>query len=60
MMERGVMIIDNKIKVLVVEPGCLPYEKEISNTLKEKQNIVGGYIEYTRVDNDESALLICN
>ena len=57
---KGVMIIDNKIKVLVVEPECLPYEKEISNTLKEKQNIVGGYIEYTRVDNDESALLICN
>ena len=54
------MYIAEKIKVLIVEPNCLPYEKEIENTLKAKQEIVGGYIEYTRVDNDESALLICN
>jgi transposase len=38
----------------------LPYEKVIPNRLKDKQEIVGGNIEYTRVDNDGSALLICN
>ena len=44
----------------MVEPNMLPYEKVIPNRLKDKQEIVGGNIEYTRVDNDESALLICN
>lgn len=28
--------------------------------MKDKQDIVGGLIEYTRVDNDERTLLICN
>ena len=52
--------MQRNIRVLVVEPGMLPYEKVIPNRLKDKQDIVGGNIEYTRVDEDESALLICN
>ena len=52
--------MQRNIRVLVVEPNMLPYEKVIPNRLKDKQDIVGGNIEYTRVDNDESALLICN
>ena len=52
--------MQRNIRVLVVEPGMLPYEKIIPNRLKDKQDIVGGNIEYTRVDEDESALLICN
>ena len=52
--------MQRNIRVLVVEPNMLPYEKVIPNRLKDKQELVGGNIEYTRVDNDESALLICN
>lgn len=52
--------MQRNIKVLIVEPNKLPYEKIIPNRLKDKQNIVGGMIEYARVDNDESSLLICN
>lgn len=52
--------MQRNIRVLVVEPNMLPYEKVIPNRLKDKQEIVGGNIEYTRVDNDGSALLICN
>ena len=52
--------MQRNIRVLVVEPNMLPYEKVIPNRLKDKQDIVGGNTEYTRVDNDESALLICN
>ncbi len=33
------------MKILVVEPGKHPYEKEISGTLKEMQEIVGGPIQ---------------
>ena len=32
------------MKVLVVEPGILPYEKEI-NGLQEMQELVGGLID---------------
>lgn len=52
--------MQRNIRVLVVEPNMLPYEKVIPNRLKDKQEIVGGNIEYARVDNDGSALLICN
>ena len=33
------------MKILVVEPGKHPYEKEIEGTLKEMQKIVGGRIQ---------------
>lgn len=52
--------MQRNIKVLVVEPEKLPYEKVIPNRLKDKQEIVGGNIEYTRVDNEEDVILICN
>ena len=33
------------MKILIVEPGKHPYEKEISGALKEMQKIVGGRIQ---------------
>ncbi len=52
--------MQRKIKVLIVEPDKLPYEKIISNTLRDKQQIVDGYIEYVRLLDDDSVVLICN
>ena len=52
--------MQRNIKVLVVEPYKEPYEKVIKNNLKEKQELVGGIIEYTRIENEDNALLICN
>lgn len=50
--------MENNIKVLVVEPNKLPYEKIIKNKLEEKQKIVDGLIEYVNLDNNP--LLVCN
>lgn len=52
--------MQRNIRVLIVEPEKLPYEKIIPNKLHDKQEIVGGNIEYARVDNDYNAVLICN
>lgn len=52
--------MQRKIKALIVEPDKLPYEKIISNTLRDKQQIVDGYIEYVRLLDDDSVVLICN
>lgn len=52
--------MQRNIKVLVVEPNKLPYEKVISNRLRDKQQIVDGYIEYVRLLEDDSVVLICN
>jgi hypothetical protein len=52
--------MQRNIKVLVVEPNKLPYEKTIPNKLSEKQKIVDGYIEYVRLLEDENVVLICN
>lgn len=59
-MKGGDAYLQRNIRVLVVEPNKLPYEKVIPNRLQDKQNLVGGLIEYTRVDGDEDSLLICN
>ncbi|MEG1309882.1 MAG: DUF3846 domain-containing protein [Bacilli bacterium] len=48
------------IKALKVEPNKLPEEIIVQNTLKAKQAIVGGDIEYTYLENDESIAIICN
>lgn len=48
------------IKVLKVEPNKLPEEVTIQNILKAKQDLVGGDIEYTYLENDESVAIICN
>lgn len=52
--------MQRNIKVLVVEPNKLPYEKVIPNRLRDKQQIVDGYIEYVRLLDDDSVVLICN
>lgn len=52
--------MQRNIKVLVVEPNKLPYEKVIQNRLRDKQQIVDGYIEYVRLLEDDSVVLICN
>lgn len=57
-----------KIKVIIIEPEKDPYTKEIYNTLKAKQDIVGGLIQclptmfskddtYDFIVNDEGKLL---
>lgn len=50
----------NELKILVVEPNKLPYEKTIPNTLEAKQEIVGGLIECAYLSNDPEVVLICN
>lgn len=47
-----------KIKVLVKEPGKNPRSVYISNTLKNLQNTVGGYIECVTLA--ENMVIICN
>lgn len=49
----------SKIKVLIIEPNKIPYEREIENTLESLQKIVGGYIQAIYPFNDHIAL-ICN
>jgi len=49
---------DNKLRVVMVEPGKPAYETEIDNTLEAEQKAVGGYIEVVPLDNGK--LLICN
>ena len=46
------------MNVLVVEPGMLPYEKEI-NGLHEMQAVVGGYIEAI-YPYEEMVAIVCN
>lgn len=46
------------MNVLVVEPGMLPYEKEI-NGLSEMQAVVGGYIEAI-YPYEEMVAIVCN
>lgn len=47
------------MKVLMVEPGKVPYEMELSEGLKAKQAAVGGDIE-AAYPFDEPVALICN
>ncbi len=41
---------DNKIRVLKIEPGKMPYEKEMVNDLEEIQAEVGGLFECVYLD----------
>lgn len=52
--------LQRNIRVLVVEPSKEPYEVTIKNTLSEKQKLVGGYIEYTYLEDNYDVALICN
>lgn len=49
---------DNKLRVVMVEPGKPAYETEIEDTLEAEQKAVGGYIEV--VPFGDGKLLICN
>jgi hypothetical protein len=51
------------IKIVVVEPGKLPYKKEIPDTLEAKQKIVGGWIEVVTMGettNGNRLCIVCN
>ncbi len=47
------------MKVLVVEPRGLPYEKEVPDELEDLQAIVGGHIQAIYPFKDHVAL-VCN
>ena len=47
------------LRVLIVEPGCAPYEKEIAASLAQMQAIVGGTIQAIHPF-AEPVALICN
>lgn len=47
------------MKVLMVEPGKVPYETEIGDSLEAKQAAVGGHIEAV-YPFEEQVALICN
>ena len=47
------------MRVLIVEPGCAPYEKEIAASLAQMQAIVGGTIQAIHPF-AEPVALICN
>ena len=56
--------MSNKIRVIIVEPNKEPLTVKIKNTLEEKQNIVGGLIEFYELEhnvdliyNEESKIL---
>ena len=46
------------MRVLVVEPEHRPEVKEIEDSLRTMQNIVGGYIQTVHLD--DSVVLVCN
>lgn len=48
------------MQVLIVEPGKIPYKKEIGEELEDLQQEVGGYIETVYPFPEEDAVLICN
>lgn len=48
----------SKISVFIIEPGRVPRHVNISNTLENLQNTVGGYIETATLTDDLVA--ICN
>ena len=59
--------MSEKIRVLVIEPGKNPEEREIDNTLEALQEFVGGYIQsvpmkfrYAGTEDVDRVELICN
>ena len=51
--------MNDKMTILVVEPGKAPYAKEIDDSLAEMQRLVGGSIEGT-YPYDDPVAVICN
>ena len=50
--------IEERIRILKIEPQKLPYEKEINNDLKGIQDEVKGLFECIYLD--ENCILVCN
>lgn len=50
---------NNKLTVLMIEPGKAPYPKEIASGLRSLQHEVGGYIEAV-YPYDDPVAIICN
>ncbi len=57
---RGSDLLQRYLNVLLVKPNELPEKHIIKNTLKEKQKLVDGYIEYTYMDGCDDVAIICN
>lgn len=55
--ERNSIMNENEITVLKVEPGKVPEQITIPNTLKAMQELVGGHIE---IVDYQGACLVCN
>lgn len=52
--------MQRNLKCLIIKPNKIPIYSEIPNTLKAKQKIVGGNIEYAYIENDDKVCFICN
>lgn len=50
--------MENKIKILKIEPGKAPEVTEINNDLKSMQEMVDGYIQIVPLGDD--ACIVCN
>ncbi len=50
----------SELKGLLVKPNELPEEIMFDNTLKKKQELVNGYIEYAYSENYPDVVFICN
>lgn len=57
---KGCDLLQRYLDVLVVEPNKLPQRQTIKNTLKEKQKLVDGNIQYTYIDGYDDIAIICN
>lgn len=57
---KGCDLLQRYLDVLVVEPNKLPQRQTIKNTLREKQKLVDGNIEYTYIDGCDDVAIICN
>lgn len=52
--------MDERIKVLIVEPNKLPRVEVIDNNLKTKEELVGGYVEYLYRNYFPNIIIVCN
>ena len=57
---KGCDKLQRSIRCLKIEPNKLPEDIFIPNTLKAKQEMVCGAIEYAYLENDNDVAIICN
>ena len=50
--------MNNKIRILIVEPNKEPRQAKVEHTLQNLQNIVGGLVEFVELEHNVD--LICN